>query len=204
MPPQIVSYPKNMMPEYSQNVKIKTSSPQSGEDDFNTMYKFYKPKLFVIANSYISSKEDVEEIVHDVLIKLWEKKDKLNIKSNFTAYVYSMTRNACLDYLRARKNKLSKELSTDQQEYWLNYSALADDAASSIIADELQHLVDNTIQDLPDKCKRVFQKSRIDGLAHKQISKEMEISTKTVENHITKALRELKTALKEYLPLFLF
>lgn len=188
-----------MMPEFSHNAKIDTSPYHEGEEDFKVIYGFLKPKLCVIANSYISSKEDAEEIVHDVLIRLWEKRYKLNINSNFTAYVYRMTRNACLDYLRTRKNKLSKELSADQQEFWLNYSALADDASSDIIAKELQHLVDRAIQHLPDKCKRVFLKSRVEGMAHKEISKELEISTKTVENHITKALRELKSALKGHL-----
>lgn len=144
-----------------QSVNIKASSPDfNGEDDFNTVYQFFKPKLFVIANSYIPSSEDAEEIVHDVLLKLWEKKEKLQIKSNFTAYVYSMTRNACLDYLRSRKNKLSKELSAEQQEFWLNYSALSDDASSNIIATELQKVVDQAIHQLPEKCQKVFIKSR--------------------------------------------
>lgn len=67
-----------------QSVNIKTSSPDfNGEDDFNAVYQFFKPKLFVIANSYIPSSEDAEEIVHDVLLKLWEKKEKLQIKCQF-------------------------------------------------------------------------------------------------------------------------
>ncbi|WP_072994753.1 RNA polymerase sigma-70 factor [Pseudozobellia thermophila] len=190
-----------MMPEFSHNAKTYSSPHLEGEEDFNIMYGFFKPKLFVIAHSYIASKEDAEEIVHDVLIKLWERRHSINITTNYTAYIYRMMRNACLDYLRTRKNKLSKELSADQQEFWLNYSALADDASSDIIANELHRLVDRTIQHLPDKCKKVFMKSRFEGMAHKEISRELKISTKTVENHITKALRELKSALKEHLSL---
>ncbi|MFC4097722.1 RNA polymerase sigma-70 factor [Euzebyella saccharophila] len=171
------------------------------EDDFNTMYAFFKPKLFTITHSYIGNKEDAEEIVHDVLIKLWEKREKLRVTSNFTGYVYRMTRNACLDYLRSKKNRLSKESTSDQQEHWLNYSALSDDASSQIIYQELQSVVERAIKHLPEKCKNVFVKSRMEGMAHKEISEQMEISPKTVENHISRALRELKQVLKEYLPI---
>ena len=189
-----------MTPDYSHNLKMKTAPDYGDEDDFNVMYGFYRPKLFVIVNSYIPSQEDAEEIVHDVLVKLWEKKRTLKIHSNFTGYVYSMTRNACLDYLRMRKNRLSREMTMEQQEFWLNHGALADDVASSILANELENLVDTAIEELPEKCKRVFVKSRMDGLSHQEISKELQISPKTVENHITRALTQFRVALKDYLP----
>ncbi|WP_318345700.1 RNA polymerase sigma-70 factor [Flagellimonas baculiformis] len=179
---------------------MKTTPDYGDEDDFNVMYGFYRPKLFVIVNGYIPSREDAEEIVHDVLVKLWEKKRTIKIHSNFTGYVYSMTRNACLDYLRTRKNRLSKEMTMEQQEFWLNHGALADDVASSILAEELETLVDMAIGQLPEKCKRVFVKSRMDGLSHQEISKELQISPKTVENHITRALTQFRVALKDYLP----
>lgn len=179
---------------------MHTAPGYGDEDDFNVMYGLYRPKLFVIVNSYIPSREDAEEIVHDVLVKLWVKKEALKIHSNFTAYVYSMTRNACLDYLRTRKNRLSKEMTLEQQEFWLNHGALADDAASTILSEELETLVDAAIGQLPEKCKRVFVKSRMEGLSHQEISKQLQISPKTVENHITRALTQFRVALKDYLP----
>ena len=189
-----------MKPEYLHNLKIDPLSENTVEDDFSIIYEFYRPKLVVIVNSYIPSQEDAEEIIHDVFIKLWEKWDTLQITSNFTGYIYSMTRNACLDYLRAKKNKLTKEMSVEQQEFWLNHGALADDMAFSILANELQSLVDKAIEQLPEKCKKVFKKSRMEGLCHKEISEELEISPKTVENHMSRALRQLRVALSEYLP----
>jgi len=66
----------------------------------------------------------------------------------------------------------------------------------------LQALVKSGIDELPEKCKSVFVKSRMEGLNHKEISEELHISPKTVENHISRALRHLRTTLKEYLPLF--
>ena len=179
-----------------------TFSDQGDDQGFEILYELYKPKLLVIVNSYIASREDAEEIVHDVLLRLWEKRESIKLHSGLTAYLYGMTRNACLDYLRARKSKLSKDISARQQEYRLNYNALADEAASDIILAELEALVKVSVDQLPEKCKRVFVKSRMEGRNHKQISEELQISTKTVENHISRALRHLKTSLREYLSLF--
>lgn len=183
--------------------QIAISFSDRGDDQgFEALYGFYKPKLLVIVNSYISSPEDAEEIVHDVLLRLWEKKDQIKLHTGLTAYLYGMTRNACLDYLRSRKSKLSRDISAIQQEYRLNYNALSDEAASALILKELQALVRSSIDQLPEKCKSVFVKSRMEGRNHKEISKELHISTKTVENHIGRALRHLRTSLREYLPLF--
>lgn len=178
-----------------------TLPDQDDRQGFEILYSFYKPKLFIIANSYITSREDAEEIVHDVLLRIWEKQDRIQLHSNLTAYLYSMTRNACLDYLRAGKNKLSKELTMHQQEYRLHYNAFSDDVASAIILEELQDLVNKSVEQLPEKCRNVFLKSRMEGLNHKEISEELLITPKTVENHISRALRHLRTALSEYLPI---
>jgi RNA polymerase sigma-70 factor (ECF subfamily) len=191
-----------MAPKSMNSNKALTLPDRQDEQGFDLLYEFYKPKLFIIVNSYIPSREDAEEIVHDVLIRIWEKKDRIRVHSNLTAYLYSMTRNACLDYLRARKSKLSKEINIHQQEHSLNYNAMADETASSILLKELQALVKSGIDELPEKCKSVFVKSRMEGLNHKEISEELHISPKTVENHISRALRHLRTTLKEYLPLF--
>lgn len=191
-----------MAPKSLHSKNVITLPDQDDRQGFEILYSFYKPKLFIIAHSYITSREDAEEIVHDVLIRIWEKQDRIQLRSNLTAYLYSMTRNACLDYLRARKNKLSKELTVHQQEYRLHYNAFSDEVASAIILQELQDLVNKSIAQLPEKCRNVFLKSRMEGLNHKEISEELMIAPKTVENHISRALRHLRSALSEYLQIF--
>ena len=164
---------------------------------FEVLFKLYRPKLIYIASQYISKKEDAEEIIQNVFVKVWTKK---NIQSNLNGYLYSITKNACLDYLRSKKQLLNIENNTSQLEAAINYTALSDDTASLIIEKELNEAVFKSIAFLPDKCKDVFVKSRIEGLKHKEISEKMNISTKTVENHITKALKHIRISLKEFLP----
>lgn len=166
---------------------------------FEILFKLYRPKLLYIASQYISVREDAEEIVQNVFLKVWSKK---NIQSNINGYIYKVTKNCCLDYLRTKKQLLNVENNLSQLEAAINYTALSDDTASIIIENELNEAVLKSIDLLPEKCKDVFVKSRIEGLRHKEISIEMDISTKTVENHITKALKHLRVSLREFLPFF--
>lgn len=164
---------------------------------FETLFKLYRSKLLYIASQYVSSKEDAEEIIQNVFLKVWTKK---NIQSNINGYLYSITKNACLDHLRSKKQQLQLDNNLAQLEASINYNALSDDSASLIIEKELNVAILKSIDLLPPKCKDVFVKSRIENLKHKEISIEMDISTKTVENHITKALKHLKVTLREFLP----
>ncbi|UOB17137.1 RNA polymerase sigma-70 factor [Abyssalbus ytuae] len=172
------------------------------EVEFDTIFNLYYDKLLFIAKNYISRPEDAEEIVQDVFIKLWKKKKDLNININLNGYLFKMTKNACLDHLRKKSRQLQKHGHYEQIENWLNYNALSDNNASEIIQKELASQIIEAINILPEKCKHVFIKSRIEGLAHKDISEQLQISIKTVENHIGKALKHMRFHLQEFLHLF--
>ncbi|ETN94046.1 RNA polymerase sigma-70 factor, ECF subfamily [Zhouia amylolytica] len=176
---------------------VKTD-PIKGDTLFDTLYELHASKLFEIIRQYVVSKEDAEELLQDVFLKVWKNKNSLDFTNNVTGYLYRITRNTCLDYLRAKKNRLSVESNTLQQIHLLNYHALSNDTASGIIERELQKQVEKSLEQLPDKCKTVFIKSRFEGKKHKEISEELQIAPKTVENHITKVLKHLRTTLSEY------
>lgn len=166
---------------------------------FQLLFKLYRSKLLHFAKNYITIKEDAEEIIQDVFVKIWKNE---TIYSNFNAYIYKVTRNACLDYLRKKKLTLSIENNLSQIEASINYNALEDEITSALIEKELEEAILGAIEHLPKKCKNVFIMSRMDGLKHKEISKELNISTKTVENHIGKALKFMRLHLREFLTFF--
>ncbi|GAA3583411.1 RNA polymerase sigma-70 factor [Snuella lapsa] len=170
------------------------------EDKFayRVLYNVYYPKLLHIAKSYVANKEDAEEIVQDVFVKIWHKKDAIDINTNINGYIYQITRNACIDFLRAAKNRLSLEGNIEQLEAALNFHVLSDDSASNILEEELKLQILNAIDSLPDKCKHIFIKSRMEGLKNVEISEELKISKKTVEGHISKAIKHLRIHLKHY------
>jgi RNA polymerase sigma-70 factor (ECF subfamily) len=177
-------------------------NPSDTSDIFDVIYKLHYPLLFKIVRQYISTKEEAEEVLQDSFLKIWHKRDTLNMNDNMTGYLYRVTRNTCLDFLRKKTHTLSLETNLSQQKNRLNFNALSNETASRIIEDELQKRIEESVALLPEKCQLIFIKSRFEGLKHKEISSELNISTKTVENHITKALSLLRVYLKEYLSFF--
>lgn len=167
---------------------------------FDLLYDLHYPLLLKIVKQYVPTIEDAEEVLQDVFMKIWNNIDQIDMSKNVTGYLFRVTRNTCLDYLRSKRHTLALETNSLQQKNLLNFHALTNNTASTIIENELISLIDESIKLLPEKCRLVFTKSRFEGLKHKQISSELNISTKTVENHISKAIRHLRASLKDYLP----
>lgn len=167
---------------------------------FKLLFELYYSKLLYFAQSYTSNKEDSEEIIQDVFVKIWNKRDKIN--TNINGYLFKVTKNLCLDYLRSKKHKLNNSNNMVQLEAYINYNALADKITSTIIEKELEQKILTSIELLPEKCKRVFVKSRMEGMKNKEISSEMNISVSTVENHMTKAIKHMRLHLREFISFF--
>ncbi|MBQ4819394.1 RNA polymerase sigma-70 factor [Aquimarina sp. MMG016] len=170
---------------------------EGNQEAFKVLFDLYYTKLLHVAYSYVPNKEDAEEIVQDVFLKAWKKRK--NITTNINGYLFKITKNSCLDYLRSKKYKLSSANNIEQLEAFINHKALKDEQTSLIIEKELAQRIQECIKLLPAKCQKVFIKSRIDGLKNKEISDELDISIKTVENHMSKALKYMRLHLREFL-----
>lgn len=170
---------------------------------FEKIYKLYYPKMFAFAKNYIQANEDAENVVQDVFVVLWEKKDELELSCTLTTYLFTLVKNRCLNYLR---HKLIEEEFNTQMKEELGFKLYALESLeySYPSEKELQAVIQRALDALPERCREVFIKSRIEGLKYKEISEELGISVNTVENHIVTALKKLRVALKDYLPLLLF
>jgi RNA polymerase sigma-70 factor (ECF subfamily) len=158
---------------------------------------FWKP-LFISSFNLLKDKEVCEEIIQDVFIDLWNRRFEIEIKVSLKSYLY-----ACVRYKvfsEFRKNKLLKvELLEEFDKHFQDATP-----ETKIIYEELMHRVTKVVERLPKKCKMVYELSRNEQLSHKEIAEKLSISTKTVENHITNALKVLRTSLGHYLFLLLF
>lgn len=173
------------------------------QNNFEKIYKLYYPKMIAFARNYISTNEDVENIVQDVFLVLWEKKDELELSCTLSTYLFTLVKNRCLNFLRHKL--IEEEYNTQmKEEVGFKLYALESLEYSYHSEKELQEIIQRALDRLPERCREVFIKSRIEGLMYKEISDELGISIKTVENHIVAALKKLRVALKDYLPLFLF
>ncbi|NDV67975.1 RNA polymerase sigma-70 factor [Dysgonomonas sp. 25] len=177
------------------------------ERDFSNLYLTYYSKLLRFAEEYVLSTEDAENIVQDIFLKLWEKQELLPLVENINAYLFKLIRNRCLDYL---KHQLSVEKYTKntQDAFRLELSLKLhslDQFDEDIFANEnIDKVIMDAINELPDRCREIFMLSKIEGLKYKEISARLGISVNTVENQIGIALKKLRLKLKHYLPLLFF
>ncbi|MDB2657069.1 RNA polymerase sigma-70 factor [Crocinitomicaceae bacterium] len=164
--------------------------------DYESTFREHYEPLTRYAHSILKNQEEAEDAVQKLFIKFWEKRFELQI-DNIRAYLYRATYNTCLNQVKSNKNSLRHVPESEVQVH------ASDDASDGVLSEELQKQIQDAIEVLPEKCRQVFHLSRFEEKTYKEISEELNISVKTVENHIAKALRIMRTELAEYLPLLL-
>lgn len=184
-----------------------TNFPKTENAAFSKIYRVYFPKLVRFSREYVVSTEDAENIVQDIFMYLWEHRDMLESLTNPNAFLFTLTKNRCIDFYRHKVRTESKKESLDalsERELKLKMEALQQFDENMFTVDDIDALLNKAIDHLPEKCRQVFILSRMEGMKHEEIAAQLNISVNTVQNHIVAALRKLKVELKDYLPLFLF
>lgn len=168
-------------------------------------FKFHG-RLVLFANKFTGDLQVSQDLVQEVFLKLWEKQNEETTIVSPKAYLFQAVRNSCLNHQRHLKIKYSAEEelanrinSIEKSVYFEN-----DDPLHSLLELELNEKIEETIKTMPEKCRQVYKMSRQDFLKNKQIAKELSISVKMVEKHISKALQILRSGLSEYMGFLLF
>lgn len=147
---------------------------------------------------WIQDSDQVEEIVQEAFVGIWEKRDALNITGSFRSYLFSTIRNACLNYIKHMKVR-----NEHQSHVLASSNANLDSADRLLEASELQSAINRAVEELPERCRAVFKLSREEGKKYSEIAQELDISIKTVENQMGKALKTLRAELKDYLTILI-
>jgi len=163
---------------------------QGDEQALGNLLNQYHNYLLVVGMRYLTDRQRVEDVIHDVFADLWNNKREVNITSGVKSFIRGAVINKCLSIIR-------KDSRMDYVESH-NYNLVESSPSADQILDRdnLQKIINETIEELPDKCKAVFKLSRFEGKSHNEISEQLGISKKTIENHMTKALKTLRSQLK--------
>ena len=170
------------------------------EKAFEQLYRRYSEKMLGYIYTKLHDRTAAEEIVHDCFLKLWTNRETLSITHNFGGYFFMMVKNQVLQYLR----------SLDDVTFFVDeiYASHIADTATFDAFKEYQSLeqsLERQVQQLPEKCRIVYQLSRDQALSTREIAGQLHISPQTVKNQVSKALRLLKNGLEQarcFLPFF--
>lgn len=160
-------------------------------DSFNQIFYAYSSKLYHFAYGYLKSKEDAEEMVQEIFSKIWDKRADIKEEYEFRSYLFSIAFNYIKKHFRSKAliNKYAEFATTNNPE--------SEQIQEDVNYASLKIRVDQLVDQMPEKRKAVFFKSRIEGKNSKEIAAEMNISPSTVENHLNQALRFLRQHLKD-------
>jgi len=165
---------------------------------FEMIFKTYYQPLCNYAYSFVHDRDEAEEIVQATFLSVWEKKDNLTIHTGVKPYLYAMVRNAALNVLKHEKIKqqhATVELAVAERS--------AESVTRTVMASELEDRIYKALTKLPEQCRLVFKLSRFEELKYAEIAEQLNISIKTVENQMGKALKIMREQLKDYLPLLI-
>lgn len=174
---------------------LKADDPGTVKQLFYQFYPFLCNAVFRI----LKDKALAEDLAQDTFFKFWEKRETINIQTSLKAYLRRMAVNEALYYLRKNK-KFQKADGVEPSDLGVT----TDTVEEQLLHQELEEKIGAAIKTLPPRCQEVFRLSRFEDLSYKEIAAKLEISIKTVENQMGKALKILRAALKDYMHFFLF
>jgi RNA polymerase sigma-70 factor (ECF subfamily) len=171
--------------------KIRTGDEMAFEELFRLFYE----ALCRYAQNMVNEPELAEEIVQEMFVQLWEKRQSLDFHTGIRPYLYKAVHNRCLNQIQHQKVRI-----LHQQEV-LNTNSETEQPASRAEFSELKERFNQALLKLPEECRKVFKLSRENEFSYREIADFLGISIKTVENQMGKALRIMRDELKDFLPL---
>lgn len=174
----------------------KHRAAEKQEEQFEAIFRQYFVRLCCFANRYTRNSEESKEIVQEVFLNAWNKREYLRFDDDIHFYLFRAVKNTCLNQLQHRR-----VVSEYQSVLYLLYGRDEDDSSSfqSIELNELQTKITQALDDLPGECRRIFLLSRDQGMKYAEIAGQLAISVKTVETQMSRALNKLRHALADYL-----
>jgi len=164
--------------------RVKPNSKQLNEEhEFELIFRKYYVRLCGFANKFIANTTEAEEIVQEVFLNIWAKKDRLKLDDEIKPYLFKSVQNLCFNFIEHQK--------------------VVDNYYSVIEVVYKNKKVDEAIGSLPEECRKIFKMSREDGLKYAEIADKLNLSVKTVETQMSRALSKLKIELKDYLSILI-
>lgn len=191
---------KNNTSFYNQSVKESEwvkNIRRGDSDSFESLFNFYCQKLINFSRRYVWDKQTAENIVQDIFLKIWQNRNVLDPSKSIKTYLFAAVKNESLKHLR----------HADVHKRWAEFISLSQDRAidpeKTLSENETKKEIENAISSLPEKCREIFTMSKFDKLKYSEIAGILNISIKTVETQMGRALKKLRERLKTIITLLI-
>ncbi|SFF20436.1 RNA polymerase sigma-70 factor [Sunxiuqinia elliptica] len=171
---------------------------------YGVIFRLYYNRLFYFARHYLNDHEVAQDVVQDVFSDIWEDHHKFSKVRNLSSWLHTLCKNQCLKKIDHIKVMQKHERSLKYRELLIAQGALRDLDTSPVAFNEISEIIDKTLRQIPKQTRLIFEMSRNENKKNREIAKELNISQKTVEANISKALKLLRKSLHHYLPFLLF
>jgi RNA polymerase sigma-70 factor (ECF subfamily) len=179
----------NLLKNLKSNKELLILIQKDDRVAFYHLYERYCNRLFGFVLRYVKQKENAEEIVQEVFVKIWESRNRINVYSSFESFLFTVAYNSTISMLRKKANE-TKYIEHLKSLQHINSSP---DLIDEIHFNELNSRVQSLLDELTPRQKEIFQLSREEGLSHDEIAKKLDISVNTVKKHIANTLAFLKS-----------
>ena len=162
------------------------------KQSFEELFRTYFTHLCSFAQKYVQDIDEAKDIVHQVFIGLWQKRNDVDTDTSLKSYLFTGVHNRCLNYIRDRKKLVQFDAPLHESEM-SNYLQSNDHLESS----ETESRINRALDDLPEKCREIFLMNRFEQLKYREIAEKLNISVKTVETQMSRALKVLREKLSD-------
>jgi RNA polymerase sigma-70 factor (ECF subfamily) len=181
-------------------MKIDGKRQWDEEQAFELIFRRYYVRLCGFANKFVGDQAEAEEIVQEVFLNIWSRRDRLKLDDEIKPYLFKSVQNLCFNFIEHQKvidhyYSVLEVVYKNQKEDFDTYE--------SVLFTEFQAKVDEAIGSLPEECRKIFRMSRENGLKYAEIASKLGLSVKTVETQMSRALSKLKTELRDYISILL-
>lgn len=182
-----------------QNNQIIEQLRDGSKEAFRSLFDAFGPKIHAFALSYLKNNADAEELLQDVFLKLWEVRASLDISKNIKSFLFKICINLIYDFIR-RKN-----IEKAYLDYSVNNRSYSDNTWNEIVYNDMLSNLNHLVAGMPEQRQRIFRLSKEEGLSNDEIAEQLNLSRRTIENQLYRAVSFLKDKLSTgSLPVFLF
>lgn len=174
---------------------------------FNCLFNEYYRRFVCFAIGYVHDEQIAEDIVSEAFTAFWENRERLSPTTKPQVYILTIIKNKCLNHLKHIQIREQVKKEINEHADWilsLKISTLEACDPSFLFSDEIQKIIDDTLKKLPSKTRQIFILNRYQGFSYKEIAKRMNLSNKSIEFHISKALAQFRLALKDFILYLIF